>query len=81
MSNAASSVSPAHSASLQEYGFVDTYAYVQSTVIRRTNRVHTYEQIKQALLRYQELNGNILVPYKFRIPVGSPIWSEVRTLN
>ena len=46
----------------------------------RANRVHTYEQIRDALLKYRDLNGHIIVPYKFRVPTDTSDWAEVRNL-
>ena len=41
-------------------------------------RVSTYgyEHAKEALLRYQELYGNMLVPAKFVVPAQTEIWPE-----
>ena len=35
-----------------------------------------YERIKDALLKFKELKGHMLVPYEFRVPVGDPNWKE-----
>ena len=42
---------------------------------QRTPR-RSWETVKEMLLRYKEINGNLLIPANFRIPIDSPDWPE-----
>ena len=35
-----------------------------------------FDRIKDALLKFKELKGHMLVPYEFRIPANDPNWKE-----
>ena len=35
-----------------------------------------FDRVKDALLKFKELKGHMLVPYEFRIPVNDPNWKE-----
>ena len=35
-----------------------------------------YERIKEALLKFKELKGHMLIPYEFRVPSGDPNWRQ-----
>mmetsp|Transcript_17261 Transcript_17261/g.16591 ORF Transcript_17261/g.16591 Transcript_17261/m.16591 type:complete len:551 (-) Transcript_17261:151-1803(-) len=46
------------------------------TGISKARTTYSYERIKTALIKYKELNGDVIVPQTFKIPAGSAEWPE-----